>query len=77
MIYHWDNEPLSLHAQIHIAPGPDMAAVAPGTLPARSKAPKAPGVAWPGNAPDLSTAATLSATFGSSRGGFFNHTPGW
>jgi spore coat protein CotH len=43
MIYPWD-EALSLHAQIHMAPGPDMAAVAPGT----------PAVARPGNAADLS-----------------------
>ena len=50
MIYPWDEAILSLNmlrsSQIHIAPGPDMAAVAPGT----------PAVARPGNAPDLSTA---------------------
>ena len=40
MIYHWDNEPLSLHAQIHIAPGPDMAAVAPVHFQLDPKLPK-------------------------------------
>ena len=48
MIYPWDEAILSLNmlrsSQIHIAPGPDMAAMAPGT----------PG-AWPGHAPDLGT----------------------
>ena len=38
-----------------IAPGPDMAGLAPAKLPA-SKTPKAPAfAAWPGNAADLST----------------------